>query len=190
MRWVACEIIRALVVQLAGEDAPLVAADFEQAPGQHGAFFRRLREAFAEIANGLSDHGKFHRSEARQRRPVLAMRHALQCSDNLLRRRQRMRDRERGEEGDGERHQQRDVDVLHDVQPGQRYRGVRIGDRRDGARGVAAHADRAGDRRVGAKQRLYGRGEPPWRRLADPLALAAERLLERAHRLEPDANAR
>ena len=64
----------------------------------------QLNKAFSEIADGLPDHGKFHRSEARERCPVLAVRHALQCSDNLLRRRQRMRDRERCEEGDGERH--------------------------------------------------------------------------------------
>ena len=49
----------------------------------------------------------------------------------------------------------------------------------------------AGDRRVAAKQRLHGRGEPAAAAtLADPLALAAERLLERAHRLEPDADSR
>jgi len=177
-----------LIVQFAGERTPLIVADFKQTPGQDGAFFRGLREALSEIADGLPDHGKFHRPETRQRCPVLSVRHALQCGDNLLRRRQRMRDRERCEEGDGERHQQRDVDVVCDVLPGQRYRGVRIGAGRDGTCGDVARADRPGHRRVGAKQGLHGRGEPDRRRLADPFALAAERLLERAHRLEPDAN--
>src|SRR6185312_5764900 len=96
------KVLSELIVQLASECAPLVAADFKQAAGQHRAFLRRLRKAFAEIADGLADQGKLHRSEAWQRRPVLAMRHALQGGDNLLRRRQRMRDRNRGEEGDGE----------------------------------------------------------------------------------------
>jgi hypothetical protein len=184
------KVLSELIVQVAGKRAPLVVADFKQAPGQDGAFFRRLREAFSEIADGLPDHGKLHRSETRQRCPVLAVRHALQCSDNLLGRCQRMRDRERCEEGDSHGHQQRDVDVIHDVLPGQRYRGVRIGDGRDGACGDVARADRPGNRRVIAKERLHSRGKPDRRRLADPLASAAERILERAHRLEPDANSR
>src|SRR6185503_2969700 len=92
--------------------------------------------------------------------------------------------------GDRQGHQERYVDVVHDVLPGQRYCGVRIGDRRDGARGDVTRADGPGHGRVIANERLHGRGEPERRGLADPLALAAERILELAPGLEPDANSR
>ena len=39
------EVLSELVVQFAGEGAPLIVADFEQAPGQDGALLRGLRQA-------------------------------------------------------------------------------------------------------------------------------------------------
>ena len=47
-----------------------------------------------------------------------------------------MGDRERGEQADGDRHQQRDIDDVQDMFPGQPDGGVGIGDGRYRARAV------------------------------------------------------
>ena len=87
-------------------------------------------------------------------------------------------------------HQQRDVDVIQDVLPGEPR--SRRPDRRwpRPCPRCVAGADRPGHGGVTAKERLHRRGEPERRGLADPLALAAEWLLEVAAWLEPDANSR
>jgi hypothetical protein len=177
-------------VQFAGKHAPLIAADFQQTPCQRGTFFHRLRKTVAELTDRLPDHGKVHRPEARQRGPVLAARHALQGGNDLLCRRQRMRNRERSEQRDRHRHQKSEVDVVEDVLPGQRDGGIRIGDGRDAARVGCARADRPDHRGVIPKQGVHGSREPARWNLADSLALAAERLLERAGGLDMDADTR
>jgi hypothetical protein len=111
-------------------------------------------------SDSLSDHGKVHRPEARQRGLVLAARHALQSGNDLLCGRQRMRNRQRCEQRDRHRHQQSEVDVVEDVLPGQRDGGIRIGGGRDTACVRCARADRPHDRGVISKQRLHGGREP------------------------------
>src|SRR5215468_898923 len=49
------KVLAELVVQLAGERAPLVIADLEQAPGQGLALLGSLIKAVAELADGPAD---------------------------------------------------------------------------------------------------------------------------------------
>jgi hypothetical protein len=99
------QILTELIVQFAGKGTPLIVADFEKPLGQDGAMLTGLLETHPEIANGLSDHGKLHGSEARQRCSVLTMRHPLQCGNDRACGCEGVSNRERGEHGDSYRHQ-------------------------------------------------------------------------------------
>jgi len=80
------EVLPELVMQLAGERAPFVVADFDQTLGQCGALLGGLCQPLAEIADGAADHRKLDGIEFWQLRPVLAVGHPLQCPDDRPRR--------------------------------------------------------------------------------------------------------
>ena len=131
-------------------------------------------------ADGAADHGKLHRAEARQRRAILAARHALQggrrwCAPAPAYARSQARQAGRSPAAISSA----TSIIVQDVLPGERDRGVRIGVatgrcRRWRLRGLTGRRPLG----VAAEQGRHGRGEPAWRRPADPLALAAERLFE------------